>query len=184
MDATPLPPPSRVSSRGWLRLGPMGRRRLDNFRRNRRGYWSTWIFCVLFVLSLFAEFIANDRPIIAMYKGELLFPILVNYPEEKFGGFLAETDYRDPTISDEIAAHGWMIWPLVRFANNTRNLDVPTPAPSPPTWLLSEAQCRTALRRRSKRGNQSGRSKAQARAGTWNGIGLVLTIRRAMCSRA
>ena len=92
----------------------MNQRRLDNFRRNRRGYWSFWIFLVLFVAALFAEFIANDRPMIASYKGELLFPVFVNYPEEKFGGFQAETDYRDPVVADEIKAHGWMIWPPIR----------------------------------------------------------------------
>jgi len=129
----------------WLNLGPMNRRRLDNFRRNRRGYWSFWIFLVLFVVSLCAEFVANDRPLIASYKGELLFPVFVNYPEEKFGGFLAETDYRDPVIAQEIAANGWAIWPPIRFANSTHNFDLPTPAPSPPTWMLSEAQCQAAL---------------------------------------
>jgi microcin C transport system permease protein len=64
---------------------------------------------VLVFISLFAEFIANDRPIIVSYKGEILFPVLFDYPEEKFGGFLATTDYRDPVIADEIAAHGWAI---------------------------------------------------------------------------
>jgi len=130
-------------TRPWL--GPMNRRRWANFRRNRRGYWSLWIFLFLFVGSLFAEFIANDRPLIASYKGELLFPVLVDYPEDRFGGFEATTDYRDPVVADEILAHGWMIWPPIRFANNTTKLDPPTPFPSPPTWWLSEAQCRAAL---------------------------------------
>ena len=104
--------------------------------RNRRGFWSFWIFLALFVVTLFAEFIANDRPIIVSYKGEWLFPIFVDYPEEKFGGFLAVTDYRDPVIAEEIAANGWTIWPPIRFSYDTHNLDLPTPAPSPPTWLL------------------------------------------------
>jgi len=95
-------------------LSPINKRRLQNFKANRRGYWSLWIFLVLFVLSLFAEFIANDKPIIASYKGEILFPVLVAYPEEKFGGFYAVTDYRDPVIHDEINANGWMIWPPIR----------------------------------------------------------------------
>ena len=142
MDATAAAPP-QAPARRWL--GPMGRRRLDNFRRNKRGLWSTWIFVVLFGLSLGAEFIANDRPIVASYKGELLFPALVDYPEDKFGGFEATTDYRDPSIADEINAHGWMIWPPIRFANSTTKLDPPTPFPSPPTWWLSEDQCRKAL---------------------------------------
>src|SRR5450631_2607190 len=78
-----LAPPQHTS--GWLCLSPMNRRRLDNFRRNRRGYWSFWIFMALFVVSLGAEFVANDRPLIAAYNGELLFPVLIDYPEDKFG---------------------------------------------------------------------------------------------------
>ena len=141
----PLAPP--LPRKGVLHLSPVNQRRLDNFKRNRRGYWSFWIFLVLFVLSLFAEVIANDQPIMISYKGELLFPIAANYPEEKFGGFLAQTDYRDPVIADEINKNGWMLWPPVRYATNTRNLDLPTPAPSPPTWMLSEEQCAPVAKR-------------------------------------
>src|SRR3954466_4336518 len=112
--AAPFAPP--LPREGFIRVSPLNRRRLENFKTNRRGYWSFWIFMVLFVLSLFAEFIANDRPIVVSYKGEILFPVLVDYPEEKFGGFLAQTDYRDPVISDEIEAHGWMVWPPIRFS--------------------------------------------------------------------
>ncbi len=90
----PLAP--ALPKQGWIKLTPINQRRLANFKANRRGYWSFWIFLVIFVLSLFAEFIANDRPIVARYKGEWLFPVAVTYPEEKFGGFLARTDYRDP----------------------------------------------------------------------------------------
>jgi microcin C transport system permease protein len=129
-----------------LALSPMNQRRLDNFRRNRRGYWSFWIFLVLFIASMGSEFLANSRPLIVSYKGEILFPVFVDYPEEKFGGFEAHTDYRDPTIADEIRAHGWMIWPPIHFANNTVKLDPPTPFPSPPTWWLSRAQCEAALK--------------------------------------
>jgi microcin C transport system permease protein len=125
----PLAPP--LPGKGLFHLTPVNRRRLDNFKRNKRGYWSFWLFMVLFVLSLFAEVIANERPIMASYKGEILFPIVADYPEEKFGGFLAQTDYRDPVIADEIKAHGWMLWPPIRFSYNTHNLDLPTPAPSP-----------------------------------------------------
>ncbi|MDO9440433.1 MAG: ABC transporter permease [Beijerinckiaceae bacterium] len=127
---------------GWFKLSPINRRRLDNFKRNRRGYWSFWIFLVMFVLSLFAELIANDRPIVASYKGEILFPVLKDYPEEKFGGFLAQTDYRDPIIANEIEQNGWMIWPPIRFAYRTHQRDLPTPAPSAPTWMLSDQQCK------------------------------------------
>ncbi len=143
--AVPLAPPLHTS--GWLRLRPTQRRRLDNFKRNRRGYVSFWIFLTVFFVSLFAEFIANDRPIVASYKGEILFPALVNYPEEKFGGFLAQTDYRDPFIQGEIAKHGWAIWPPIRYSYNTHNLDLPAPAPSPPTWMLTQEQCARAVRK-------------------------------------
>jgi len=116
-------------------LSPLNQRRWSNFKANRRGYWSLWIFLVLFILSLFSEFIANDKPIIASYKGEILFPVLVDYPEEKFGGFLAVADYRDPAIYDEIKAHGWLIWPPVRYSYRTVNNEIPTAAPAKPSWL-------------------------------------------------
>jgi microcin C transport system permease protein len=121
-----------------------------NFKANRRGYWSLWIFLTLFGLSLFAEFIANDRPIVASYKGELLYPVFVDYPEEKFGGFLAVTDYRDAGIAKEINENGWMIWPPVRFSYSTHNLDLPVPAPAAPTWMLKDAQCRPAAEKAGK----------------------------------
>lgn len=121
-------------------LSPVNRRRLDNFKANKRGYWSFWIFMLLFVLSLFAELIANDRPIIASYKGEILFPIAVNYPEEKFGGFLAVTDYRSSFVSDEINAHGWMIWPPIRYSYRTVNSEIPHSAPTRPFWLMDKQE--------------------------------------------
>jgi microcin C transport system permease protein len=130
------------------RLSPINQRRLANFKVNRRGYWSFWIFLVLFFVTLFAEFLANDRPLIARYKGEWLFPVLVEYPEEKFGGFLARTDYRDPVISDEIEKNGFALWPLIRFSYSTINLDLPKPAPSPPTWLLKDADCKLMAEKR------------------------------------
>ena len=88
------PPPKRE----LFTLSPINRRRWRNFNANRRGFWSLWIFLVLFGLSLFAEFLANDKPLIVSYKGEILYPVLVDYPEEKFGGFFAVTDYRSPFI--------------------------------------------------------------------------------------
>ena len=143
---TNLAPP--LPRQGWLKLTPINQRRLQNFRANKRGYWSMWIFMMMFVLSLFAEFIANDRPILAYYKGEWLSPVLFTYNEAKFGGFLAQTDYRDPVISSEINAHGWMIWPPVRFADGTHNYDVPTPVPSKPTWALPDEICRVAAQKK------------------------------------
>lgn len=142
----PIAAPPQVKQ-GWLKLSPINRRRLNNFKANRRGWWSFWIFLTLFVLSLFAELIANDRPLIVRYKGETLFPVAVSYPEEKFGGFLATTDYRDPTIAREIATNGWALWPPIRYSYRTHNLDLPVPAPAPPTWLLKDEQCRAIAER-------------------------------------
>lgn len=132
-EATTMPPKKPF-------LSPVNRRRLDNFKANKRGYWSFWIFMLLFLLSLFAELIANDRPIIASYKGEILFPIAVNYPEEKFGGFLAVTDYRSSFVSDEINAHGWMIWPPIRYSYRTVNSEIPHSAPTRPFWLMDKQE--------------------------------------------
>ncbi len=137
--------------RRWFQLSPVNQRRLANFRANKRGYWSFWIFLVLFTVSLFSEFIANDRPLFIVYKGEILFPIFHDYPEEKFGGFLAETDYRDAVIAKEINEHGFMLWLPIRYSYKTINRKLPVPAPSPPTWMLSEAQCRAAVLRYEKR---------------------------------
>ena len=127
-----------------MRLSPVTQRRFRSFLANRRGTWSLMVFGVLFFVSLFAELIANDRPILVRYKGETLFPVVVNYPEEKFGGFLAQTDYRDPVIQKEIAENGWALWPPVRFASNTINLDLPTAAPSPPCRCPTCASCTLA----------------------------------------
>ena len=121
-------------------LSPINRRRLSNFRRNRLGFWSFAIFLALFVVSLFAEFIANDRPLLVSYKGELLTPVFVNYPEEKFGGFLARTDYTDPFIQDEIKANGWMVWPPIRYSYRTVNKEVPTTAPSKPAFMFDSRE--------------------------------------------
>jgi microcin C transport system permease protein len=122
--------------RPWL--SPLNRRRWQNFKANRRGYWSLWIFSILFALSLVSELIANDKPLIASYQGEILFPVLIDYPEEKFGGFLAVTDYRDPVIQEEIEANGWVVWPPIRYSYRTVNNDIPQAAPAKPSWLYDE----------------------------------------------
>ena len=123
-------------------LSPITHRRIGNFKKNKRAFISLRLFLVLFVLSLFSEFLINDKPILASYKGELLFPTIMDYPEEKFGGFLAVTDYRDPFISDEIKQNGWMLWPIVRYNYKTINYELPVPAPSPPSFLLEkEIRC-------------------------------------------
>ncbi len=123
-----------------LSLSGLNRRRWHLFTQNRRGYWSFWIFSVLFVISVFAPFIANDRPILVSYKGELLYPTFVDYPEAKFGGFLARTDFRDPVNQEEIQANGWILWPPIRYSYNTVNNELPRPAPSPPAYSLTREE--------------------------------------------
>lgn len=122
------------------RMSPLNKRRWHLFSSNRRGFWSFWIFAVLFLISVFAPFIANDQPILVSYKGELLYPTFVDYPESKFGGFLARTDFRDPVNQEEIQANGWMIWPPIRYSYNTVNNEIPSPAPSPPAFQLTREQ--------------------------------------------
>jgi len=137
----------------WTTLTPLNRRRWQNFKSNRRGYWSLVIFLALFVMSLFAEFIANDRPLLVRYKGEMLYPVFVDYPEQKFGGFLAVTDYKDPVNIEEIEKNGWMLWPPVRYSYSTINKDYPRRSgsggmclgyPAPPPWASEMAYCDAA----------------------------------------
>ena len=139
-----------VSSLGE-RISPINRRRLDNFRANRRGYWSLWIFLFLFLISIFAEFLANDKPIFIQYDGRFFFPILVSYPETIFGGdFETEAEYSDPEVQNLIGKKGWSIWPLIPYSYDTVIWDLPTPAPSPPTtqnWLGTDDQGRDVVAR-------------------------------------
>jgi len=131
-------------------LSPLTRRRLQNFKSNRRGYYSFWIFICLLVVTMPAEFIANDKPLLLRYKGEFYFPVFIEYPESVFGGFLAKTDYRDPFIDEEINANGWIIWPPLRYSYQTINKNPPTPAPSPPSrenLLGTDDQSRDVLAR-------------------------------------
>jgi microcin C transport system permease protein len=146
-----------VASPSWiairrdrLHLSPINSRRWTNFKANRRGCWSLWLFLVLLVLTSAAELIANDKPLLARYKGELLVPVLVDYPEQKFGGFLAITDYKDPVITDEITQNGWILWPPIRYSYHSINKDYPRLKsatgqclgfPSPPPWASRMALC-------------------------------------------
>lgn len=143
--AAVAPPPRR-----WFTLTPINRRRLENFKRNRRGYWSFWLFMVLFLISLFAEFITNDKPFFIYMSGKFYFPSVVTYPETAFGGeFETAADYRDPYLQKLIAEKGGtVIWPIVRYRYDTHNLDLPTPAPSPPTWRLTEEQCKPVVEKK------------------------------------
>jgi len=117
-----------------MALSPLTHRRLRQFRANGRGFWSLWIFLVLFVMAIAAPVIANDRPLLVKFDGHLLFPVLKIYPETAFGGdFETEADYRDPHVRDLINAKGWIVWPPVRYSFDTINYNLPTPAPSAPT---------------------------------------------------
>ncbi len=135
-----------------MTLSPITRRRLALFRANRRGYWSLIIFTVLFTVSLFAEFIANDRPLLIDYRGTLICPVLHGVRENRFGPqFLpTEADFTDPTVVRAIEAHGWIIWPLIPYSYDTIVKNLPSPAPSPPTWrnlLGTDDQARDVLAR-------------------------------------
>ena len=135
-----------------MTLNPVTRRRIAIFKSNRRGFWSLWIFTVLFGLSLFAEFIANDRPLLIRYDNHWYVPVLQDYSEDAFGpDFLpTEADYTDPELRKTIDAKGWMLWPPVPFSYTTSVKDLDTPSPSPPSWrnpLGTDDQARDVLAR-------------------------------------
>ncbi|WP_084536597.1 ABC transporter permease [Azospirillum halopraeferens] len=134
-----------------MRVTPLTRRRLQNFRANKRGFWSFWIFLVIFLVTLFAEFIANDRPLLVQYDGQYYYPVFQNYPETTFGGeFATNTDYRDPYVQELIAEKGWAVWPLIPFSYRTINYGLQVPAPAPPSaenWLGTDDQGRDVVAR-------------------------------------
>lgn len=130
---------------------PLTRRRFAAFRANRRRWWSLWLFVALMVLTMGAELIANDRPLLVSYQGQLYTPVFHNYPETTFGGdFQTFADYRDPYIADNIDRDGWMIWPPIRYSFATINYDSAQPHPAPPNasnWLGTDDQGRDVLAR-------------------------------------
>jgi microcin C transport system permease protein len=134
-----------------MRLSPLNARRWANFRANRRGYWSLWLFLAIFLVTLCAEFIANDKPLLVRFDGRWYAPVLATYSETDFGGdFETEARYRDPFLADLINAKGWMLWPPVRYSYATINLDLPVPAPAPPSaenWLGTDDQGRDVVAR-------------------------------------
>ncbi|MBM3568003.1 MAG: ABC transporter permease [Alphaproteobacteria bacterium] len=138
---------------GWFgyRVTPLDRRRWANFKANRRGFWSLWIFLGLFVFSLCAELFANDRPILVRFEGAFYVPVLKDYPETAFGGdFETAAVYRDPEVAGLIEAKGWMLWPPIRYSYRTINLGLNRPAPAPPStenWLGTDDQGRDVVAR-------------------------------------
>ena len=130
-------------------MTPLNQRRWGNFRANRRGYVSLWFFTLLFVVSLFAEFLANDKPLLVYFDGDFLVPVVAEFPETRFGGeFPTEADYRDAYVVELIEAKGWMMWPPIPFAYDTivRGRRAPAP-PSAENWLGTDDHSRDVLAR-------------------------------------
>jgi microcin C transport system permease protein len=119
-----------------MTLSPLARRRVSAFAANRRGVVSLALFLALFIASLFAEFIANDRPILIRYDGRWFVPALIDYAEDAFGDDLLpiEADYADPALRARIAAKGWMLWPPVPYSYRASVRDLDHPSPAPPSW--------------------------------------------------
>ena len=132
----------------WTRLH---QERWNKFKANRRGYWSLWIFAFLFVGSIAAELIANDKPLLVRYQSQFFFPFLFDYAETEFGGeFDTEADYRDKYVQELILEKGWLLEPPIPFSYNTINYSIPSPAPSPPTyenWLGTDDKGRDVVAR-------------------------------------
>lgn len=132
-------------------MSPLNQRRWASFKAHRRGYWSLWLFLALFGISLAANVLCNDRPVLVMYHGSLYFPVFRDYTEKTFGGeFETATDYRDSYVRDLIGKDGWMLWPPVRFNYRTINYNLTVPTPAPPSrenWLGTDDQGRDVLAR-------------------------------------
>ena len=139
-----IAPPRRPG----ITISPLNKRRWESFKANRRGYWSLWLFLAMFFISLFAEFIANDKPIFIHVNGKSFFPAVMTYPDTAFGPkddpnlFGTAADYRDDYLMSLIVKEGGaIVWPIVRFSYNTQVSKPPSPFPSKPTWLLNQKDC-------------------------------------------
>jgi microcin C transport system permease protein len=135
-----------------MALSPLVRRRLAVFRANRRGFISLWVFLALFGVTLFAEFIANDQPLLVRFRDHWYCPVVQDLSEDAFGDDLmpTEADFTDPTLAARINSNGWMIWPPIPFSYDTIVKNLGRPAPSPPSWrnlLGTDDQARDVLAR-------------------------------------
>ena len=132
-------------------LSPITLRRLQHFRANRRGYWSLWIFLSIFFVCIFAEVVANDKPLLVIFEGHLIFPVIETIPETEFGGeFATEAEYRDEFVRELIEKKGEIYWPMIRYSYDTINYDLPAAAPSHPTgenWFGTDDQGRDVVAR-------------------------------------
>lgn len=135
-----------------MHLSPLNQRRFARFKANKRGWWSLWLFLGLFIFSLCAELIANDKPLVVQHDGQWFFPVFKRYPETAFGGeFPLEANYKSPYMRELIASRdGWMLWPPIAFSYDSINYDLRVPAPAPPSadnWLGTDDQGRDVLAR-------------------------------------
>ncbi|MGF1692351.1 ABC transporter permease [Photobacterium kagoshimensis] len=134
-----------------MAMNPLTQQRWLRFKAHRRGYFSLWLFSVLFIMSLFAELIANDKPLLISFDSQWYFPVVEQYAETEFGGeFATEADYTDPFVVDLIEQQGYMVWPLIHFSYDTINYNLAGPAPSPPdavNWLGTDDKGRDVLAR-------------------------------------
>lgn len=132
-------------------MSPMIQTRLQRFRQNRLGFFCLILFSLIFVVSLAANLIANEKPLLVKYQQSFYFPVFKSYPETTFGGvFETEADYKDPVVQQLIDDQGWAVWPLIRYAAQTPNLDLAVPVPSEPStqnWLGTDDQGRDVLAR-------------------------------------
>ena len=132
-------------------MSPMIQTRLQRFRQNRLGFLCLILFSLIFAVSLAANLIANEKPLLVKYQQSFYFPVFKSYPETTFGGvFETEADYKDPVVQQLIADQGWVVWPVIRYAAQTPNLDLAVPVPSEPStqnWLGTDDQGRDVLAR-------------------------------------
>ncbi|MEO8557691.1 MAG: ABC transporter permease [Rhodospirillales bacterium] len=148
IDAGTATPGAARRKRG---LAPITQRRLAAFWRNRRAVGSLLVFGVVFVFALFAEFVANDRPLLVSYEGKLYFPIFNDYDEVTFGGDLPiQADFTDPAIAQHIEEKGWMVWPLIPYDYRSIVTGLNSSPPTPPSWrnwLGTDDQSRDVMAR-------------------------------------
>ena len=132
-------------------MSPLMQARLQRFKQNKLGWMSFILFSLIFVASLGVEWIANDKPLLVKYQQHYYCPVVRSYPETSFGGvFETEADYKDPAVQKLIDQQGWMVWPIIRYAAQTPNLDLSVPVPSQPTtenWLGTDDQGRDVFAR-------------------------------------
>ncbi|MFV8461069.1 ABC transporter permease [Vibrio campbellii] len=130
---------------------PLAEARWLRFKANKRGFISLWIFTLLFGLSLFAEIIANDKPLLVSYDNQWFVPVINQYAETEFGGeFETEADYKDPYVIDLIEESGYIVWPIIPFSYDTINFDIAGAVPSEPdsvNWLGTDDKGRDVLAR-------------------------------------